>query len=72
MYSPERQSLTKKLLFTFPFLVVLPLILVFDSIIYFITRPSCFNCSNLVEFLKNGSLTVFLIGNVGYQLKGKK
>lgn len=53
-------------------LLLVPFLLIFDSLVYFITRPACLNCGNLVEFLKEASLTVFLLGGAGYQLKNKK
>lgn len=63
---------TKKILLFLPILLVLPFVIAFDSISYFLTRPSCLTCGNLLEFLKSASLTVFLLTGVGYQLKGKK
>jgi len=38
-------------------------------LVYFITRPACLNCGNLLEFLKTGSLSIALIGGfIGYKL----
>ncbi len=39
---------------------------------YVFTRPTCLTCGNLVEFLKTASLTVFILGNIGYQFGKKK
>ncbi len=63
----------KKFLLFVPVLIILPLVIIFDTLLYFITRPACLNCGNLVEFLKNASLSVALIGSVvGYKLKREK
>jgi len=71
MYRQKGENLLKKLLFFLPILLILPFVIAFDSLIYFITRPSCLTCGNLVEFLKTASLTVFLLGSVGYKLRKK-
>jgi len=63
----------RKYLLFLPLVLVLPVTLLFDTIIYWTTRPTCLQCGNLLEFLKGASLSVFLVGNVvGYKLKGKK
>lgn len=67
----DRNAL-KKLLLTVPVFLILPLIIAFDSLIYLFTRPACLNCGNLLEFLKNASLTVFILSSVGYQLGKRK
>ncbi|OGK18097.1 hypothetical protein A2866_03140 [Candidatus Roizmanbacteria bacterium RIFCSPHIGHO2_01_FULL_39_8] len=70
MYYPKARVLLKKALFFLPILLILPFIIIFDSLVYFITRPSCLTCGNLLEFLKTGSLSISLIGGViGYKLK---
>jgi hypothetical protein len=62
----------KKFFLAFGLFLIIPLVIIFDSVVYFITRTACLNCGNLVEFLKNASLTVFLLGGVGYKLRGKR
>lgn len=67
MYVPKKSNLLKKALLFLPVLLVLPFIAVFDTLIYFITRPACLNCGNLVEFLKTSSLSISLISTtLGY------
>ncbi|MBI4008938.1 hypothetical protein HY357_01780 [Candidatus Roizmanbacteria bacterium] len=61
----------KRFLLFVPILLLLPVIVVFDTLMYFITRPACLNCGNLVEFLKSSSLTIFILGGIGYKLKGR-
>lgn len=73
MYLQKRENLIKKALLFLPVLLVLPFVIAFDSLTYFITRPSCLSCGNLVEFLKSASLTTFLISGIaGYKLKKEK
>ncbi len=72
MYSQKDRNLTKKVFFFLPVLLVLPFIMVFDSLIYFVTKPSCLSCNTLPDFLKTASLSVFLLTNAGYKLQGKK
>lgn len=69
MYPQKGENIPKKILLFLPILLILPFVIAFDSLMYFITRPSCLNCGNLVEFLKTASLSVFLLGNAGYKLK---
>jgi len=71
MYFQKKRDLLKKAVFFLPMLLILPFILAFDALVYFITRPACLNCGNLLEFLKSASLTVFLLGGVGYKYKKK-
>ena len=71
MYFQKYRNLLKKAVFFLPILLILPFILAFDTLVYFITRPACLSCGNLLEFLKTASLTVFLLGGVGYKLKKK-
>ncbi len=72
MYFQKRQNLLKKIIFFLPLILVLPFVVIFDTLVYFITRPACLNCGNLVEFLKSASLSVFLLGGViGYKFKKK-
>jgi len=61
----------KKKLLSLTIFLLIPFIIIFDSLVYFLTRPACLNCGNLIEFLKNASLTVFLLGGVGYKLRSK-
>lgn len=72
MYTQGKNNSIKRLFFILPVLLLVPFLVLFDSLIYFITRPSCLNCGNLIEFLKGASLTVFMLGNIGYQLKSRK
>ena len=72
MYFQKYRGLLKKAVFFLPILLILPFILAFDALVYFITRPACLNCGNLLEFLKSASLTVFLLGGVGYKFRQKK
>ncbi|MBI3620012.1 hypothetical protein HY214_02610 [Candidatus Roizmanbacteria bacterium] len=53
-------------------LLAAPVLLAYDTLWYFITRPPCLTCQNLLEFLKSVSLTVAVLGSVGYQLRRKK
>ncbi len=53
-------------------IILIPFIIVFDSLFYFITRPSCLNCGSIVEFLRSSSLTVMFLGSLGYQFKKTK
>ncbi|OGK10422.1 hypothetical protein A2767_06535 [Candidatus Roizmanbacteria bacterium RIFCSPHIGHO2_01_FULL_35_10] len=72
MYSQKYQKSLKKAFFFLPILLVLPFVIAFDSLIYFITKPSCLSCNTLPEFLKTASLSIFLLTNAGYKLAGKK
>jgi len=69
MYFQKFRKFAKKTLFLLPVLLILPFVVIFDSLVYFITRPACLNCGNLLEFLKSASLTIFLLGGIGYKLK---
>lgn len=64
MYFKKFEFSPKKLVFFLPILLILPFVMAFDSLIYFITRPSCMSCNTLPEFLKTASLSVALIGNM--------
>lgn len=44
-------------------LALMPVLLAFDSIMYWVTRPTCLNCGSLTGFLQNGSLSVFVVSN---------
>jgi hypothetical protein len=56
-----------------PLLLILPLTLAFDAIVYLMGRSACLQCSNLLEFFKTTSLSVFLIaGSLGYKLTKKQ
>jgi hypothetical protein len=68
----QDKKVNKNKLLILPLIAVLPAILIFDVIIYFVTRPTCLACGNLLEFIKTGSLTVFLLGGIGYQFRQKK
>lgn len=55
------------------FFLALPVILAFDSIMYFLTKPACLNCGSLIGFLQSGSLSVFLLTSItGYKFKAPK
>ena len=72
MYFQKYRNLLKKAVFFLPILLILPFILAFDTLVYFITRPACLSCGNLLEFLKSASLSVGLIGGYfGYKFKRK-
>jgi uncharacterized membrane protein len=62
----------KKYFLAVPLLFILPIIITYDVVIYFLTKPACLNCGNVIEFLKSASLTIFLLGGIGYKLKKKK
>ncbi len=47
------------------FFVLLPFLLSYDSIIYFLTRPTCLNCGSLVGFIQSHSLTAFMLTSLG-------
>lgn len=69
MHCQDKKNHNKVLIL--PIFLVIPLVLIFDVLLYFITRPTCLQCTNVIEFLKTGSLTVFLLGNIGYNLRKK-
>ncbi|OGK57087.1 hypothetical protein A3J15_03675 [Candidatus Roizmanbacteria bacterium RIFCSPLOWO2_02_FULL_38_10] len=62
----------KKILLTVLIISLIPFIIVYDSLFYLMTRPSCLNCGNLIEFLRNSSLTIMLLSGVGYKLNKNK
>ncbi len=73
MYLKKGGKILKKALCLLPVLLILPFLLTYDSLTYFITRPTCLNCGSLLDFLKNASLTVFLLGGtIGYKLNKDK
>ncbi|OGK15346.1 hypothetical protein A2774_03370 [Candidatus Roizmanbacteria bacterium RIFCSPHIGHO2_01_FULL_39_12c] len=72
MYSKKRGDFPKKALLFLPTLLILPIVILFDSLMYMITRPSCMSCGSLTEFLKTASLSVFLLANTGYKFQTKK
>lgn len=60
-------------------IVLLPFAVSFDSIMYWLTRPSCLNCGSLMGFLQTHSMTAGvvagLVGHVkigGYSFGRKK
>lgn len=66
---PEQKAFLKY----FPLIIILalmPLMLAYDSVMYWVTRPSCLNCGSLGSFLQNGSLSVMMvskyIGELGF------
>lgn len=61
MYAQDKNSTLKRLFLFLPALLVIPFLVVFDTLVYFITRPSCLSCGNVIEFLKGASLTVYFI-----------
>ncbi|OGK23980.1 hypothetical protein A2954_07440 [Candidatus Roizmanbacteria bacterium RIFCSPLOWO2_01_FULL_37_12] len=69
MYLQKSGNLLKKAIFFLPILLILPIVIAFDSLIYFITKPSCLSCNTLPDFLRTASLSVFLLTNAGYKLK---
>lgn len=61
--------------------LILPISFTFDSLNYWMTRPTCLNCGSLVEYLKTSSLSAAMVAAVGksfleqkvhYQLKIRK
>jgi len=55
-----------------PFLILLlPMIIVFDFVYYWINRSSCLNCGNLFQFLTTSSLTIFILSRFFNQSKQK-
>jgi hypothetical protein len=66
----------------FPLILIvalLPVLVAYDSVMYWLTRPSCLNCGSLGSFLQNGSLSVMMvstyvgeIGLGGYRFGKKK
>jgi hypothetical protein len=51
---------------------LVPFVIIFDAIVYFVSRPSCLTCNTLPEFLRTASLTVFLLTTAGYKFKKNK
>ncbi|MBP9798217.1 hypothetical protein KBC70_03670 [Candidatus Woesebacteria bacterium] len=48
--------------------LLLPFMLTFDSVMYFVTRPTCLNCGSLGEYVRTSSLSVGVIGAMVSQL----
>lgn len=48
--------------------LLLPFMLTFDSVMYFVTRPTCLNCGSLGEYVRTSSLSVGVIGAMVGQL----
>lgn len=44
-------------------LMLLPFLLAFDSVMYWVARPSCLNCGSLSGFLQSSSLSVFVVSS---------
>lgn len=44
--------------------LLLPFLLAFDSIMYWITRPTCLNCGSLGEYVRTSSLSAVMIGSM--------
>lgn len=42
-------------------LLLLPFLLAFDSLMYWMTRPTCLGCGSLTGFLQTSSLSVFMV-----------
>lgn len=68
----QDKKVNKNKLFILPIVLIIPAVFLFDLLIYLFTRPTCLQCGNLLEFMKTGSLTIFLLTSVGYQLTNKK
>jgi hypothetical protein len=50
----------------FPIVIIvalLPFMLTFDTLVYWLTRPSCLNCGSLGSFLQNNSLSFAMVSN---------
>lgn len=52
-------------------LLFLPIVFIFDTVYYVYTRSSCLQCWNLSEFVRESSLSFFLVSSVFTQLRGK-
>ncbi|MCL4374724.1 hypothetical protein M1523_02585 [Patescibacteria group bacterium] len=52
-------------------LIFLPGLIVFDFFYYWINRSSCLECSNVTEFIRNSSLSFFIVVQL-YQTLRKK
>ncbi len=65
----DKKNIFSKVLLSLPVFMVIPIVAIFDCIIYFVTRPACLTCNTLPEFLQTASLTVFLLSGIGYTLK---
>lgn len=48
--------------------LLLPFLLAFDSVMYFVTRPTCLNCGSLGEYVRTSSLSVGMIAGIVSQL----
>lgn len=48
--------------------LLLPFMLTFDSVMYFVTRPTCLNCGSLGEYVRTSSLSVGVIAGMASQL----
>ena len=73
MYGHDKSRFNlKNFILIIPVLLVVPLLVLFDTVFYFITRPSCLSCGNLLEFLKGTSLTVAVLTVTGYSFRKKK
>lgn len=47
---------------------LLPLFVTFDTLVFWITRPSCLNCGSLGSFLQNNSLSFVMVSTYIGQL----
>jgi hypothetical protein len=67
----DTNKTSTKLLRSLPIFLVLPFVALFDTLIFFITKPSCLTCSTLPDFLQTASLSMFLLTSIGYKFVKK-
>lgn len=55
------------------FSLLLPFLLAFDSIMYWVTRPTCLNCGSIADYLRTSSLSagmaVGVVGSLGGEVQ---
>lgn len=67
----DAKKTSNQFLRSIPVFLVLPLIVIFDTLIYFITKPSCLSCNTLPNFLQTASLSTHLLTTIGYKFINK-
>lgn len=67
----DAKKTSNQFLRSIPVFLVLPLVVVFDSLVYFITKPSCLSCNTLPNFLQTASLSMYLLTTLGYKFLKK-
>lgn len=66
-----QNSLRHKINIHAGFILLLPLILLFDIVYYWSTRASCLNCGSIGEFMATSSLSAHLVGQTYLFFKRK-